>query len=166
MHRIASGTAGGRQVVLSLLLLAAFGPSVGVGSGGAARVEGVQFSADKEKNKPAGPHGFRITGSAGGLFPGIESAPLPVTVRNDNNFAIAVEELGAAAVAVGDAVEPCPLAVDGRPTVVVTPYRGSLSIPPKGTASHTLAVSMDAGAPDGCSGATFQLAFSGRAVKP
>lgn len=137
----------------------------------AAKVEGTQVlressNKDKDKSKDDGPHSFRIQGDIVGLHPGMRSEHLRVTVYNDNNFEMVVQQLSADVAAIAGGEGTCPRTVSGRPTVVVEPFSGSLSVPENSTATRDLTISMDIAAPDGCSGATFHLAYRGRAVKP
>jgi hypothetical protein len=135
-----------------------------------AKVAGVQAQRDggneKDKNNEDGPHSFRIQGDIVGLHPGMRSEHLRVTVYNDNNFEMVVQQLSANVVEIVGGGGTCPKQVDGRPSVVVEPYVGSLAVAANSAATRDMTISMDAAAPDGCSGATFHLAYRGRAVKP
>jgi hypothetical protein len=104
---------------------------------------------------PTAPPGFRITGSAEGLLPGIPGR-LNVTVRNPYRVAIRVTAIRVSARNVGscpgESLEPAPLR---RPVVV----------PARATRRVVLPISLAADAPNACQGASFRLVFSGRAVK-
>lgn len=120
---------------------------------------------EKDKSKDDGPHSFLVQGDIVGLHPGMRSE-LRVTVHNENNFEMVVQELSADIADIVGGEGQCPRTVGGRPTVVVDPFSGSMPVPQNSTAARDLTIMMDPAAPDGCSGATFHLAYHGRAVKP
>jgi len=111
---------------------------------------------------------FRITGAFEGLYPGMSgpNAKLTISAANDNNFAIVVQSLTATATAVDAAHSSCPLTLTNNvPTVRVTSFNGNLTIAQNTSAQQKLDLTMDAGAPDSCSGATFTLTYGGTAIK-
>ena len=105
--------------------------------------------------EPARSPGFRITGSAEGLLPGMPGR-LNVTVRNPYRWPIRVTAIR---VSVRDAGE-CP-AGNLRPALL----RRALVVPARATRRVALPISLAADAPNACQGARFRLVFSGRAVK-
>lgn len=105
--------------------------------------------------RPTAPPGFRITGSAVGLLPGIPGR-LTVTVRNPYRFPIRVTALR---VSVRDA-KGCS-AHNLRPAQL----RRRLVVPARGSRSFVVPISLAADAPNACQEARFRLVFSGRAAK-
>jgi hypothetical protein len=98
---------------------------------------------------------FTIKGKVIGLYPG-RTAPLRLTIRNKNSFAIKVKSIR---VKVGNA-PACP-----RSNLVVKNFRGSLRVAAKKKRRIALPISMRRTAPDGCMGARFALRYTGKAVK-
>jgi hypothetical protein len=106
-------------------------------------------------NAPTTSPGFRITGSADGLLPGVPGR-LTVTVRNPYRFAIRVTAIRASARDAG--------ACRGR-NLTPARLRRPFVVPARATRRVVLPISLAANAPNECQRATFRLAFSGRAVK-
>ena len=98
---------------------------------------------------------FTIKGNVLGLYPG-RTAPLTLTVRNKNSFAIKVKSIR---VKVGNAPN-CP-----RSNLVVKNFRGSLRVAAKRKRLLQLPIGMRSTAPDACMGARFPLRYAGKAVK-
>lgn len=99
--------------------------------------------------------GFRITGSAQGLMPGVPGR-LTVTVRNPYRFPIRVTSIQATARDAGEC----------RGTnLAPARLRRALVVPRRGVRRVVLPVSLAQNAPNVCQGAAFRLVFTGRAVK-
>jgi hypothetical protein len=99
---------------------------------------------------------FTIAGQVTGLYPGA-TRPLVLTLTNANNFAIRVSTL---------TVRVAHLSGCAGANLEVAPYpAGSVVIPGNGTATTTLGVHMAADPPDACKDRTFDLTYSGTAVK-
>jgi hypothetical protein len=115
----------------------------------------------------ADPKSFRISGDTTGLWPGITGATLVVTAENQNNFPIVINSLTAAVTSVSPS--SCPLTVGSgntaRSTVRVSAFSGSLRVGANSSIRRSLPITMDAAAPDPCSGASFTLTYGGTATK-
>jgi hypothetical protein len=98
---------------------------------------------------------FSITGSVGGLFPGMKTA-LVLTVSNPQTVTITVTSI---TTTVRNASTQCKAA-----NVKVTPFSGSLVIKPGKAGDATVHVKLAHSAPNACQGAVFPFAYSGLAT--
>ena len=101
-------------------------------------------------------HAFTISGSVGGLVPGIPT-PLRVTVANPDSQAI---RLNSVTVTAGSASSACPASLLTISTFSGTP---ETIVPGRGQAVIQLTVKLSAQAPDACKKASFPLAYAGKA---
>jgi hypothetical protein len=101
------------------------------------------------------PDGFAVAGTVDGLYPGVQTT-VHATVTNPQTFTISVTSVGVTSL---DASPQCPgsLLEFGDETTAV-------DVAPGATATVPVAVSLDAGAPDACQGATWPLEFVGTAA--
>jgi hypothetical protein len=99
--------------------------------------------------------GFRISGSARDLLPGVLDR-LTVTVRNPYPFAIRVTAIRAGARDSGACKAE---------NLRLTALRRPLVVPQRSVRRFTLPIELASDAPDACQGASFPLVFSGRAVR-
>lgn len=133
---------------------AALGAAAGALALSVSALGAVGLWPDAGARSPA-PPGFRITGSADGLLPGIPGS-LTVTVRNPYRFRIRVTALRAS---VRDA-RGCS-AGNLKPVALRRPF----VVPARGSRRFLLPISLAADAPNACQDARFRLVFSGRAAK-
>jgi hypothetical protein len=101
-------------------------------------------------------HVFIASGQVEDLRPGA-TQPMVVTVRNPNNSPIRVTSVTMHAAAASGA---CPASSLDLPA-----WTGSLLVAKRSTATVTVDVGLEAGAPSECSGAIWPLTYSGSAVK-
>ena len=103
----------------------------------------------------AAPHGFGISGSVGGLFPGAHRA-LVLKVTNHHGFAIVVRSVS---VLVGAGGHGCPAG-----NLTVAGFSGAAPVPARGSGNITLPVTLSPNAGDACQGAVFPLTYSASAT--
>ena len=99
---------------------------------------------------------FAVSGEVAGLYPG-GTRGLEVVVENPGAYALRLLALD---VAVRSRSAGCPSG-----SVTVTGFRGSELLAGRARTVAPLAVTMAAAAPDACSGAVFDLVYSGTAVR-
>jgi hypothetical protein len=132
-----SGRLGAVRYIAAFLALCALAPG--------GMIESAEASA-----------GFRVTGKAGPLFPGV-TGDLVLTLRNPFDFSIVVHSVR---VMVRDASNGC------RGENLTTPgLTSDVKVKALSRVKVTVPIMMAADAPTSCQGKSFPLVFSGRATR-
>jgi hypothetical protein len=107
-------------------------------------------------DNPAPGHAFTISGSVGGLVPGIPT-PLRVTVANPDSQAI---RLNSVTVTAGSASSACPASL-----LTISSFTGTPETIVAGRSQALLAltVKLSTQAPDACKKVSFPLTYAGKA---
>lgn len=152
---VASNSGPGAHV-MGVKIEAATNASNGNGNGAGNGV-GAPSASDKKT--------FTIAGSATQLYPGVSNASVSLLLTNDSNFVITVNSLTVTAAAASTSCAASNILLGPSATPGSATFDPSVSVPRGASSTYQLAISMPFNAPDSCKNSTFNLTYSGSAVK-
>ena len=140
-------------ILTGLLVAAAVGLTTSaVGANHAVLIGYGNSTTGPAKPSAASKGTFSISGGLTGLYPG-DAAPLVLSVFNPNSAPITVTSI---TTTVGKASSACQ-----AKNLSITPFQGSLTVGPGGSAQVSVTAAMAYSAPNACEGVVFPLQYAG-----